>query len=113
MNYTPGTSTIHAPPQIARPVTSPAPTQLVDRAPRATHDATLSETQPVTYTVPPVPVERMHESMLVEGAKEALEEQGFVLTHERKFVPMRTKDGQVVYVPVDQVDVRYVGRPYQ
>jgi hypothetical protein len=39
-----------------------------------------------------------------------LERSGYRLDEERKFIPFELKDGRQVVVPVDRVQVTYVGR---
>lgn len=53
-----------------------------------------------TYT-PPAPI--------TEHQQALLEQQGYQVDRRRRFVPARLKDGRRVAVPVDQVQVRYVG----
>lgn len=42
---------------------------------------------------------------------QALQQSGHRIRQHRQWLPMRMKDGRQLVVPVEQVDVRYVGRP--
>jgi hypothetical protein len=42
---------------------------------------------------------------------QALKRRGHEVQQRRDLVPLRLKDGRQLVVPIDQVDVQYVGRP--
>ena len=49
-----------------------------------------------------------------EDVQQALRRTGHQIHQSRQFLPLRMKDGRQLVVPVDQVDVHYVGnQPYQ
>jgi len=50
-------------------------------------------------------------SAVPEHVREALERTGHRVYLRRELVPMQTEDGRQLVVPVDQVEIRYVGRP--
>ena len=42
---------------------------------------------------------------------QALEQSGHQVQQRRELLPVQMNDGRQLVVPVDQVDIRYVGRP--
>ncbi len=62
-------------------------------------------------TVPDVPERWVYapSGPLTEHLQALLEQQGYQVDRRRRFVPARLRDGRRVAVPVDQVQVRYIG----
>ena len=50
-------------------------------------------------------------SVMPREVLEALEQSGHQVEQQRRLVPVRLQDGRQLVVPVDQVEVRYVGKP--
>ncbi len=87
------------------PAPSAGPDSLVAAGPEASPPPGPIPTGPSAgerwaYT-PPAPI--------TEHQQALLEQQGYQVDRRRRFVPARLKDGRRVAVPVDQVQVRYVG----